>query len=55
MTLFFTLLKRSLGTVLLLLFLSACKTTKVVTDGNVNSGLTAKAIIKQHYLNQLDF
>ena len=50
-----TILKRVLGIALLLLFLSACKSAKVATDGKVNNGMTAKAIIKQHYLNQLDF
>lgn len=39
----------------LLLFLSACKSTKVVSDGQVNSNLSAKNIIKQHYQNELQF
>ena len=55
MTLLFTLIKRSLSAFLLLLFISSCKTTKVITDGAVNNDLTAKAIIKQHYQNQLSF
>jgi len=55
MNLFVTLLKRSLAIALFFLMASACKSTKVVTDGTVNSNLTAKAVIKQHYQNQLDF
>ncbi len=40
---------------IIFLFVSSCKTTKVVTDGSVNENLSAKAIIKSHYQNQLDF
>lgn len=37
------------------LFIFSCKTNKVVTDGSVNENLSAKAIIKTHYQNHLDF
>jgi len=48
-------IKRSLGITLVLLFAASCKTKKVVTDGNLNSSVTAKTIIKQHYQNELNF
>ncbi len=37
------------------LLMGACKSTKVASDGKVDSKLTAKTIIKQHYQNQLQF
>lgn len=33
----------------------SCKTKKVITDGRVDRSLSAKAIIKNHYQNQIDF
>lgn len=39
----------------MLLFVASCGTKKVVTDGTVNEKMSAKNIIRQHYLNQLDF
>lgn len=35
------------------LLLSSCKSTKVITDGNADSGLSSKSLIKNHYNNQL--
>ena len=37
------------------LLFTACKSTKLVGDGRVNENLSARAIIKNHYKNQLDF
>ncbi len=51
----FTMVKQSIGIALLFVFVVSCKTKKVVTDGKVNSDLTAKTIIKEHYENELDF
>ncbi len=41
--------------VVLLLLLASCKSTKIASDGTVDSKLTAKTIIRQHYQNQLEF
>lgn len=43
----------AIGTVMVL-FVS-CKSGKVVTDGAVDKNISAKAIIKSHYQNELDF
>ena len=40
---------------LLVLALASCKSKKVLTGGTINENLSAKAIIKGHYNNQLDF
>jgi len=37
------------------LFAFSCKTNKVVTGGGINENLSAKAIIKTHYQNHIDF
>ena len=33
----------------------SCKTSKIVSAGKVDERLTTKAIIKNHYKNQLEF
>ncbi|MDO1512985.1 DUF4292 domain-containing protein [Maribacter confluentis] len=38
-----------------LIFVTSCKSTKVVTEGRVNDKLTAKSVIKSHYLNGSKF
>ncbi len=38
-----------------LLLFSACKSSKIVTDGSVSEDLSARAVIKNHYKNALDF
>jgi len=48
-------IKRGFVGILLLFFATACKSTKVVSTGEVNKNLTAKAIIKAHYQNELQF
>ncbi|MEE9361828.1 MAG: DUF4292 domain-containing protein [Cellulophaga sp.] len=40
---------------LLVIFISSCKTKKIISDGTVNDRLSAKAIIREHYNNQLEF
>lgn len=40
---------------LVVLFASSCKSKKVVGDAGLNSNLSAKSIIKNHYQNALDF
>jgi len=47
--------KQGFTLVLLLLFAASCKSTKIVSDGQVNTKLSAKNIIKQHYQNELQF
>ncbi len=36
-------------------FVLSCKSNKVLTSGSVNEKLSAKAIIRTHYQNQIDF
>ena len=43
----------AIGIIAMLAF--SCKTKKVVTDGTIDANLTAKAIIRTHYDNALDF
>ncbi len=38
-----------------LLLITSCKSKKIVTDGTADTNLSAKAIIKSHYKNHLDF
>tara|TARA_R110002167_G_scaffold206691_7_gene410755 strand:- start:2991 stop:3737 length:747 start_codon:yes stop_codon:yes gene_type:complete len=38
-----------------MVFIISCKSTKVVTEGALDSKLSAKAIIREHYQNQLQF
>lgn len=52
--LFENLPKRLAIGVVVALFIS-CKSTKVLTNGTVNSKLSAKSVIKAHYQNELDF
>ncbi|MEK6152792.1 DUF4292 domain-containing protein [Flavobacteriaceae bacterium 3-367] len=40
---------------IIMLLLSSCKATKILTDGEINENLSAKNIIKGHYNNQLNF
>jgi hypothetical protein len=48
------LIKKIIPIIIILIALS-CKSNKVVTGGAINSNLSAKAIIKSHYANELDF
>lgn len=41
--------------VLLVVGISSCKSTKVVSDGTIDSRLSAKSVIKSHYQNTFDF
>ncbi len=41
--------------VLLLVFFGACKSSKTVVGGAVNSKLSSRVLIKNHYKNQLQF
>ncbi|WP_354668434.1 MULTISPECIES: DUF4292 domain-containing protein [Cellulophaga] len=41
--------------IVILLFITSCKSTKVVTGGAINTNLSPKAIIKSHYANEIDF
>lgn len=41
--------------VLLLMGISSCKSTKVVSDGTIDNRLSAKSVIKSHYQNTFDF
>jgi len=47
--------KQGFTILLVLLLASACKSTKVISDGKVNANLSSKTIIKQHYQNELQF
>ncbi|MFS4455269.1 DUF4292 domain-containing protein [Maribacter sp. 2304DJ31-5] len=40
---------------LTLVLFASCRSTKVVSDGTVDSRLSARAVIKRHYQNNLDF
>ena len=39
----------------LLLFIFSCKSKKVITDGTVDKNMAAKAIIRTHYQNHINF
>lgn len=52
--LFENLPKRLAIGIVLVLFIS-CKSSKVLTNGTINSKLSAKSVIKGHYQNELDF
>ena len=43
------------STLFILLVLTACKSTKSITGGEVDSRLSTKRIIENHYANQLEF
>ncbi|WP_430908578.1 DUF4292 domain-containing protein [Maribacter sp. 2-571] len=47
--------KKPVALLLFSLMIMACKSGRIATDGTVDSRLTAKTIIKEHYQNQLDF
>ncbi len=40
---------------LAIVILSSCKSTKAVTGGEADSGISTKRIIENHYANQVDF
>ncbi|MFS4492806.1 DUF4292 domain-containing protein [Maribacter sp. 2308TA10-17] len=40
---------------ILVMFVVSCKSKKVLTGGEANANLSAKAIIKTHYQNEIDF
>lgn len=41
--------------VALVVLISSCKSTKVITDGKLDSRLSSKSVIKAHYQNQANF
>lgn len=43
------------GIGILLLFVTSCKSNKILTGGELNKNLTAKTIIKTHYQNEINF
>lgn len=43
------------GIFVLLVLVSSCGTKKVIGDGTASEKMSAKNVIRQHYLNQLDF
>lgn len=49
----YTLRAMVLGAVLLLGF--SCKSNKIISDGSLDANISAKAVIKTHYQNQLGF
>ena len=55
MKLFQTNTIKQFGVLLLIVFAVSCKSTKVVTGGEVDSRLTSKAVIKAHYQNETVF
>ncbi len=55
MNLFQTNTIKQFGVLLLIVFAVSCKSTKVVTGGEVDSRLTSKAVIKAHYQNETVF
>ncbi|MGB3144295.1 MAG: DUF4292 domain-containing protein [Maribacter sp.] len=46
---------KQFGVLLIIVFAVSCKSTKVVTGGEVDSRLTSKAVIKAHYQNETVF
>ena len=40
---------------LLLVVVASCKSSKIITSGEVDANLSSKAVIKSHYANALDF
>ncbi|AWX44587.1 hypothetical protein HME9304_01590 [Flagellimonas maritima] len=46
---------RSVVLFFLILFFGACKSTKTITGGNVDDGISTKRIITNHYANQSNF
>lgn len=40
---------------LIILFLFSCKSKKLVSDGSVDENMSARAIIRTHYQNQINF
>ncbi|MGC1516445.1 MAG: DUF4292 domain-containing protein, partial [Maribacter sp.] len=46
---------RAIAVVLLMVFLSSCKSAKVITGGAVDDTLAAKSVIKAHYRNEANF
>lgn len=51
----FQIQRQSITLLLIALILSSCKSTKAVSGGEVDSGISAKRIIENHYANQVDF
>ncbi|NHF59133.1 DUF4292 domain-containing protein [Flavobacteriaceae bacterium TP-CH-4] len=52
---YFRGVQRGLVIGMVILFLTSCKTTKVASGGEIDDRLTAKAIIREHYQNHLQF
>lgn len=48
-------MKRSIGIILFFLVLMSCGTKRGITDGKASEKMSSKNIVRQHYLNQLDF
>jgi hypothetical protein len=48
-------LAQRLSLLVLVVFLTSCKSTKTIAAGEVNASLSTKKIISNHYQNELDF
>ena len=46
---------RRMGIGIFLALFISCKSSKVLTNGTIDENLSAKAIIRTHYQNQIDF
>lgn len=55
MSLFLQNLPRRFAVGMVIVLFISCKSGKVLADGSANKSLSAKAIIKAHYQNELDF
>ncbi|MFS4466303.1 DUF4292 domain-containing protein [Maribacter sp. 2210JD10-5] len=51
----YTTLRYAIFVLTFVFLFSSCKSKKVISDGTVNERLSAKAVIKAHYQNELDF
>ncbi len=50
-----TEMKNLVGMFVLLVLVVSCGTKKIISDGTASEKMSAKNVIRQHYLNQLDF
>lgn len=50
-----TEMKNLVGMFVLLVLVASCGTKKIISDGTASEKMSAKNVIRQHYLNQLDF
>lgn len=49
------MLAQKLSVLMLIIFLTSCKSTKTIASGEVDVSLTTKRIISNHYQNEIDF